>query len=75
MNPKPCPVCKGPEPGTIDRLLLVGRAPRWIAPKFGHRRRDVARHEKTCLVGQRRAKVEADLERMAEEAEGGVGLT
>jgi hypothetical protein len=31
------------------------------------------RHEKACLVGERRAKVEHDLLRMAEEAEGGGG--
>ena len=66
-----CKVRKGPEPGTLDRLLLLGRAPRWIAPKFGHSRRDVVRHEDACLVGERRRRVEADLLQMADEAEGG----
>jgi hypothetical protein len=66
-----CKVCRGVEPAVVDKLLVWGRAPRWIAPKFGHTRRAVARHERTCLVGARRAKVEADLMSMAAE-EGGV---
>ena len=66
MTPKPCPVCSSPEPYTIDKLLVLGkRGPRSLAPVFGIDRRDIARHEKRCLVGERRAKVEADLLRMA----------
>ena len=61
------------KPGTIDKLLLVSRAPRWIAPKFGHSRRDVVRYEDRCLVGERRAAAERDLLAMADEAEGGGG--
>ena len=70
-----CKVCRGVEPAVVDKLLVWGRAPRWIAPKFGHTRRDVARHEKACLVGERRRRVEADLLAIANEAEGGGGLT
>ena len=62
-----CPVCAGVEPGTVDRLLLLGRSPRRIAPVFGHTRRAVRSHRDRCLVGERRAKVEADLLRTADE--------
>ena len=62
-----CRVCAGPEPYTVDRLLLIGRSPRRIAPVFGHTRRAVRSHRDRCLVGERRAKVEADLLRTADE--------
>lgn len=44
-----------------------------MAKPLGLDRRDIARHQDRCLVGERRAKVEADLQRMAAEAEGGGG--
>jgi hypothetical protein len=63
-------VCASQEPYTIDRLLVLGkRGPRSLAKPFGLDRRDIARHEKKCLVGARRAKVEADLMSMV----GGAG--
>ena len=67
-----CRVCAGVEPGTVDKLLLLGHCPRWIAPKFGHTRRTVAKHRDLCLTGARGEKVAGDLRRMADEAEGGV---
>jgi hypothetical protein len=59
----------------VDRLLLVGRSPRRIAPVFGVTRRAVQEHRDLCLTGERREKVEADLMRMASEARGGGGDT
>lgn len=61
-----CPVCSGPEPWIVDKLLLLGRGPRFVAPRFGVDRRAVARHRDACLVGERRAAVEADLRAMGE---------
>ncbi len=66
---KPCKVCRGPEPYIIDKLLLLRRGPRFIAPIFGHTRQAVAAHQDRCLVGERRAKVEADLRRMVAEGQ------
>ena len=78
MRPdKTCRVCNHMEAATLNRFLdmpddwTVKRGPRSLAPVFGLDRRDIAKHERTCLVGERRAKVEADLLRMAAEAEGG----
>ena len=76
-----CKVCASQEAHTIDRFLCMPddwpakRGPRSLAKPLGLDRRDIARHEKKCLVGERRGKVEADLLRMADEAEGGGGLT
>ena len=65
-----CPVCSGPEPKTADRLLLLGRGPRFVAHHFGVDRRHVARHRDRCLVGDRRAAVVADLKGMIEGGKG-----
>jgi hypothetical protein len=54
----------------VDKLLLWWRAPRWIAPKFGHRRATVVRHRDVCLVGERRARAQRELMEMV-DAEGG----
>jgi hypothetical protein len=70
---KPCKVCAGMEVGTVDRLLLIGRGPRLIAPVFGHTRRAVRDHRDRCLTGARRERVVADLLRMASEAEAANG--
>ncbi len=67
-----CRVCAGPEPYTVDRLLLIGRSPRRIAPVFGHTRRGVQWHRDRCLTGARREKVVGDFRRMAGVEEGGV---
>ena len=68
MQPRvECKVCRGPEPRTIDRLLAVGYGPRFISKRWGHDRRDVRRHRDRCLVGDRRAEVEAALLSMAGE--------
>ena len=66
MSAKPCAVCKSQEPMTVDRFLVLGtRGPRSLAKPLGLDRRDIARHAKTCLVGERREKVVDDLMRMA----------
>ena len=70
---KPCPACHHMDATTLDRLLLMDgigaggkRGPRSLAPVFGLDRRDVARHAKQCLVGERREKLMGRLWTMAE---------
>lgn len=65
-----CRVCSGPEPWTVDRLLLLGRGPRFIARHFGVDRRAVAKHRDGCLTGERRAVAEKDIRVMAGEGGG-----
>ena len=65
-----CKVCAGREPKTVDRLLVIGHGTRFVAQRWGLPRKAVAMHRDTCLVGDRRQAVEADLRRMAGEAEG-----
>lgn len=66
-----CPVCRHTDVRTLDRFLALPdgtpgkRGPRSLAPVFGLDRRAIARHEKRCLVGERREKVNQDLQRMA----------
>ncbi len=60
-----CKVCKAMEPRTIDRLLVLGYGPQFIATRWGLRRRDVRLHRDECLQGVRRAEVVADLQQMA----------
>jgi hypothetical protein len=60
-----CKVCSGMEPRTVDRLLLLGYGVRFVASRFGVSRRDVSGHRDSCLVGDRRAAVVADLREMA----------
>ena len=60
-----CKVCRGMEPKTVDRLLLVGYGPRFISARWGIDRKAVAKHRDLCLVVERRAAVEADLRSMA----------
>jgi hypothetical protein len=65
-----CPVCLAPEPETIDRLLLYGYGPAFVAARWGSlKRQHVKKHRDRCLVGERRQAVEDDLVRMA-----GVGV-
>jgi hypothetical protein len=64
-----CRICVGMEPETVDRLLLVGYGPRFVARRWGVTRQVVAKHRDRCLTGGRLAATEADLSRMA----GGVG--
>jgi hypothetical protein len=65
-----CKVCTHMEGYTVDRFLIMPagtpgkRGPRSLAPVFGLDRRDVARHERVCLVGERREKDLGDLERL-----------
>jgi hypothetical protein len=61
----------GMEPETVDRLLLAGYGPRFVAQRWGVTRQVVAKHRDRCLVGDRRKRVEADLARMAASAGGG----
>ena len=67
-----CTVCQAMEPETIDRLLVFGYGPRFIATRWGLPSHRVKRHSSRCLVGERRAAVEADLRRIVEKT-GGVG--
>lgn len=60
-----CKVCTGMESETVDRLLAVGYGPRFISQRWGHDRRDVARHRDRCLVGSRLESTQAALARMA----------
>jgi len=60
-----CRICMGMEPETVDRLLLVGYGPRFVAQRWGVTRQDVKSHRDRCLVGDRRKRVEADLVRLA----------
>lgn len=62
-----CTVCKAADTRTIDRLLVFGYGPQFIAMRWGLPRHHVKRHRDLCLVGQRRAAVEADLRRMAKK--------
>lgn len=68
-----CQVCSGPEPRTVDRLLLLGYGPRFVAHRFGVGRRHVAKHRDLCLVGERYAAVAGDLCSMAEIGKRGGG--
>ncbi len=74
-------MCAHQEAATIDRFLALPegtpgkRGPRSLAPVFGLDRRTLSKHEQWCLVGERRAKVGEDLQKMADDAEGGGGLT
>jgi hypothetical protein len=67
---KTCVVCRTLDAVTVNRFLVMDprtpgkRGPRSLAPVFGLDRRDIAIHAKKCLVGERRAKVEADLSRL-----------
>ena len=69
-----CPACGHMDAKTLDRFLVLPagapgkRGPRSLAPVFGLDRRAVARHEKRCLVGERRAGVERDIEDLAGKA-------
>ncbi len=69
-----CPVCAHQEAGTIDRFLALPegtpgkRGPRSLAKPFGLDRRDIARHERECLVGERREEVERDIGELSDEA-------
>jgi hypothetical protein len=65
----PCPICTGMESETVDRLLLIGYGPRFVSARWGHDRKDVARHRDRCLVGGRLESTQAALERM------GAGVT
>ena len=65
-----CKVCGSMDAVTVNRFLVLPpgtpgkRGARSLAPVFGLDRRDIARYERMCLVGERRERVEADLERL-----------
>ncbi len=52
------------ESRTIDRLLVMGYGPQFIATRWGLGRHHVKKHRDECLVGQRRLYVEAGLQQM-----------
>ncbi len=58
------------EPETVDRLLVLGYGPRFVAQRWGIPRHHIKRHRDECLVGERRTAVVADLQRMAGMVEG-----
>jgi len=58
------------EASTVDRLLAVGYGPNFIARRWGLPRWRITKHRDECLVGERRAGVEAWLRRSAGVAEG-----
>ncbi len=60
-----CRICMGMEPETVDRLLLVGYGPRFVAQRWGVTRQVVAKHRDRCLTGGRLKATEAALSRMA----------
>jgi hypothetical protein len=59
-----CKVCSAMEPRTIDRLLVMGYGPQFIATRWGLPRHHVKKHRDECLVGQRRLYVETGLLQM-----------
>jgi len=59
-----CRVCKAMEPKTIDRLLVLGYGPQFIATRWGLRRQHVKKHRDECLQGLRRAEVVAEVQQM-----------
>jgi hypothetical protein len=58
-----CPVCRSMESTTFNRLLALGRGPRFIAPRFGLHRVEVRRHQRECFP-QMRDEVAQDLARL-----------
>ena len=62
-----CPVCAATDAKTIDRLLVFGHGPPFIAARWGLKRHQVRRHRDECLApsGERRQHAEADLRGMA----------
>jgi len=63
--PRTCPVCQAWESRTIDRLLVLGYGPMFVSTRWGLKRRDIRLHRDTCLVGDKRANVVADLQSLA----------
>jgi hypothetical protein len=61
-----CLVCTAPDTKTLDRLLVFGYGPSFIAARWGLKRHHVKKHRDLCLVGERQRAVEADLRRMGE---------
>ena len=76
MNPKPaklCPVCRGLEPTNLNRMLLLGWSPRFIASRWGYSRAAIRRHIKECLTESERENVKRDLYAMVDRGERGEG--
>jgi hypothetical protein len=66
-----CKVCSHMEPETVDRLLVLGYGTGFVAQRWGLPRWRIKKHRAECLVGERRAGVEAWLRGHA--GSGGVG--
>ena len=64
-TPTICPICRGPEPSTINRMLLLGWSPRFLSARWGHTRKAIARHRDVCLTEYERENVKRDLSAMA----------
>jgi hypothetical protein len=65
-----CGVCQAIEPETVDRLLALGYGPSFVAARWGLPRHRVKLHRDECLVGERRQRVEEDLQRKVEKTGG-----
>ena len=71
MTRESCPACAHLDARTIDRFLALPagtpgkRGARSLARDFGLDRRHIARHEKRCLVGERREEVERGIRELA----------
>jgi hypothetical protein len=69
---KACPVCEGPEPRTVNRLLALGYGSRFVAARVPRvNRKDVRRHTDRCLP-LIEDEVEADIESLANRRGRGV---
>ncbi len=73
MTREGCPACAHMGARTIDRFLALPagasgkRGARSLVRDFGLERRRIARHEKSCLVGERREEVERGIRELAGE--------
>ena len=67
MAREACKVCKAVEADIINRLLEVGYGPGFVSARWGLKRHHVKKHRDECLVGERRKKVEAHIERILKE--------
>jgi hypothetical protein len=48
-----CKACASWEPETIDRLLVLGHGPAFVAARWNVKRHHIKSHRDVCLVGER----------------------
>ncbi len=63
-----CVVCRGLEPTNLNRMLMLGWSPRFIASRWGYSRKAIKRHIDVCLTENERENVKRDLYAMAARA-------